>query len=264
MKWLSSSKNLHLKNLKGLQEKSKLRNKTKCFSVEGEKEIRFAKEGGFIIKELFFKAENIESHRSWVEEFENKIPCYAIEKPVFESLCYRSNTSTMIAIVEQKSVSLEKIKLRNNPFLLVAESPEKPGNIGALLRTADAVGADALVIVDPKTDIYNPNVIRSSVGCIFSTPWASCSKAEFFHFIAINGIQLISAALTSDAELYTAYDFTKSVAIAVGTEDKGLSEEWLNKSSNQVFLPMLGMNDSLNVSVAAGILMYEAHRQRNL
>lgn len=261
---LSSGKNPHLKELKGLQEKSKSRQRSKRFSVEGEKEIRFAKEGGFAIKELFFKTAGIENHSSWVEEYEHNIPCYTVESPAFESLCYRSNTSTMIAVVEQKWATLEELKMSETPFLLVAESPEKPGNIGALLRTVDAVGADALIIVDPKTDLYNPNVIRSSVGCLFSAQWTCCSKKDFFDFLEVQNIQLISAALTSAAKLYTQEDYTKAVAIAVGTEDKGLSDEWLQNSSTQVVLPMLGKNDSLNVSVAAGILMYEAHRQRNL
>lgn len=264
MKRLSSGKNPHLKHLKGLQEKSRLRQQTKSFSVEGEKEIRFAKEGGFVIKELFFRADRLEAHSSWVEEYQNNIPCYTVESPIFESLCYRSNTTTMIAVVEQKQTSLAEVKMNETPFLLVAESPEKPGNIGALLRTVDAVGADALIIVDPKTDVYNPNVIRSSVGCLFSVSWACCSKKDFFDFIKTKKIQLLSAALTSTAKLYTQKDYTKAIAIAVGTEDKGLSDEWLRNSDSQVILPMLGKNDSLNVSVAAGILMYEARRQRNL
>lgn len=264
MKWISSAKNPHLKELKGLQEKSKLRSRSQSFFVEGEKEIRFAKEGGFEIKALFFRADGLENHSAWTEEFENKVPCYAVERPAFESHCYRSNTSTMIAVVAQNRFGLTELELSANPLLLVAESPEKPGNIGALLRTADAVGADALIIVDAKTDLYNPNVIRSSVGCIFSVPWAGCTKADFFNFLRLHKIELFSAALTSDAQLYTTQDYTKAVAIAVGSEDKGLSKEWLNESDKHIVLPMLGRNDSLNVSVAAGILMYEVHRQRNL
>lgn len=264
MKRISSAKNPHIKHLKGLQEKSRLRSQTKTFSVEGEKEIRFAQEGGYVIRELFFKEDQLEYFSSWVEKHEANAHCYAIQEDVFESLCYRSNTSKVIAVVEQKSGALEDLVIKENPFFLVAESPEKPGNIGALLRTADAVGADALLIVDPKTDLYNPNVVRSSVGCIFSVQWLGCARQDFFDFLIKYNIKLVSAALTTDAVAYTQLDYTGPLAIAVGTEDKGLSEDWVKQSPAQVFIPMMGKNDSLNVSVAAGILMYEAQRQRKL
>ena len=264
MKRISSAKNPNIKQLKGLQEKSRLRSQTKTFAVEGEKEIRFALEGGYVLKELFFSENQLDYFSSWVIKHEANVHCYAIDQDVFETLCYRSNTSKVIAVVKQKSKTLEALVIKEKPLFLVAESPEKPGNIGALLRTADAVGADALIIVDPKTDLYNPNVVRSSVGCIFSVQWVGCSRHDFFNFLTQHHIKLVSAALTSNAVMYTQHDYTGALAIAVGTEDKGLSEDWLSQSPNQVFIPMLGKNDSLNVSVAAGILMYEAQRQRKL
>jgi TrmH family RNA methyltransferase len=145
----------------------------------------------------------------------------------------------------------------------VAEAPEKPGNIGALLRTADAMGVDCFIIVDAKTDLYNPNVVRSSVGCVFSVPIITSTLTEAFNFFHQNNIQLYSAALTKIAETYTAYDFTGPTAIAVGTESEGLSPTWLSQKSTPIIIPMLGHNDSLNVSVAAGIILAEVQRQRN-
>ena len=145
----------------------------------------------------------------------------------------------------------------------MAEAPEKPGNIGALLRTADAMGVDSFIIVDAKTDLYNPNVVRSSVGCLFSVPVITTSLKEVFDFFHHNNIQLYSAALTKNAKTYTAYDFTGPTAIAVGTESEGLSPAWLAHKSTPIIIPMLGQNDSLNVSVAAGIILAEVQRQRN-
>ena len=145
----------------------------------------------------------------------------------------------------------------------MAEAPEKPGNIGALLRTADAMGVDCFIIVDAKTDLYNPNVVRSSVGCVFSVPIITSTLTEAFNFFHQNNIQLYSAALTKIAKTYTAFDFTGPTAIAVGTESEGLSPTWLAQKSTPIIIPMMGHNDSLNVSVAAGIILAEVQRQRN-
>ena len=148
-----------------------------------------------------------------------------------------------------------------NPLILVAEAPEKPGNIGALLRTADAANVDAVIIANPKTDLYNPNIIRSSVGCVFTNQIATGTTQEVIEFLNNHNINIYCAALNASADYHT-QDFTKPTAIVVGTEATGLSSEWLKNSTQNIIIPMQGEIDSMNVSVAAGILIFEAKRQR--
>lgn len=257
---LSSAQNNHLKRLKALQEKAKKRKLENAFVIEGIKEIEHAINGGYQLETVFIK-EDLASDLS------NKISVdtemISVSSALFERYCYRK-TSKAIAIAKCKKHHLATFKTKGeNPFILVAEAPEKPGNIGALLRTADAMGVDCFMIVDAKTDLYNPNVIRSSVGCIFSVPVVTATLEEAFEFLAQNKINVYSAALTQTAQSYTQYDYTSPCAIAVGTESDGLSEAWLNQKSTKIIIPMLGQNDSLNVSVAAGIILAEVQRQRN-
>ena len=149
----------------------------------------------------------------------------------------------------------------DSPLLLVAEAPEKPGNIGALLRTADAANIDAVIIANPKTDLYNPNIIRSSVGCVFTVPIATGSTTEVIDFLKAKSINSYCAALTASKPYYEV-SFKKASAIVVGTEDQGLTEEWLTHSTQNIIIPMEGVIDSMNVSVAAAVLIFEAKRQR--
>ena len=147
-------------------------------------------------------------------------------------------------------------------MILIAEAPEKPGNIGAILRTADAANVDAVIIANPKTDLYNPNIIRSSVGCVFTNQIATGSTSEIISFLKERNISIYCAALQA-SEIYTTQDFTKATAIVMGTEATGLSAAWLEQSTQNIIIPMQGEIDSMNVSVAAGILIFEASRQRN-
>ena len=145
---------------------------------------------------------------------------------------------------------------------MVAEAPEKPGNIGALLRTADAADLDAVIIADPKGDLYNPNIIRSSVGCVFTNNIAIGSTNEVISYLKKGDISIFCAALSA-SENYTNIDFTEATAIVVGTESEGLTSEWLDNSDQNIVIPMQGEIDSMNVSVSAAILIFEALRQRN-
>ena len=186
-----------------------------------------------------------------------------MKKEVFQKLAHRDTTEGIIAIAKSKDHSLEKIETTTKtPLILVAEAPEKPGNIGALLRTADAANLDAVIIANPKTDLYNPNIIRSSVGCIFTNKIATGTTNDIIQFLKSQNINIYCAALQA-SENYHIQDFTKSAAIVVGTEATGLSNEWLENSTQNVIIPMLGEIDSMNVSVAAGILIFEAKRQRS-
>jgi len=178
-------------------------------------------------------------------------------------LAYRSTTEGVLAIARSKTHALHQLKFKNDtPLILVAEAPEKPGNIGALLRTADAAHLDAVIIANPKTDLYNPNIIRSSVGCIFTNKIATGTTEEIISFLKDNKITIYCAALQASKN-YATCDFTSASAIVVGTEADGLSNIWIENSHQNIIIPMSGEIDSMNVSVAAGILVFEAKRQRN-
>lgn len=259
MLYLSSPQNSQIKRLKALQAKAKTRKAEKAFVIEGIKEIAQAVNGGYNIETIFLKEDEQQPLINKIEGTET----ISVSSSLLEQICYRK-TSKAIAVAKAKEHSLETFRSKSeNPFILVAEAPEKPGNIGALLRTADAMGVDCFMIVDAKTDLYNPNVVRSSVGCLFSVPVVTTSLTEAFDFFRYNNIQLYSAALTKNAKTYTSFDFTGPTAIAVGTESDGLSSAWLAQKSTPIVIPMLGQNDSLNVSVAAGIILAEVRRQRN-
>ena len=179
------------------------------------------------------------------------------------SIAHRKTTEGLIAIGEAREIDLKDLDLGSNPLVLVAEASEKPGNIGALLRTADAAGLDAVILANPLTDLYNPNIIRSSVGCVFSTKVAMADSQSIMSFLKERGIRSFAAALHPESKAYHHMDYTGATAIVVGTEATGLSEDWLEGADDKIIIPMSGSIDSLNVSVSASILIFEAKRQRN-
>jgi TrmH family RNA methyltransferase len=189
---------------------------------------------------------------------------FEISREVHLKITTRESTEGMIALVKTPERKLDEFQWKkNNPFLLIAESPEKPGNIGAMLRTADAAGVDAVIIADTKTDIYNANTIRSSIGAVFTVPVIADTSANIIAFLKNHHIPIYCAALNG-AESYYNIDYTNGSAIVVGTEDKGLTDIWLEAASKNIIIPMAGKGDSLNLSVSAGILLFECVRQRNL
>lgn len=265
-KYIESLQNPLIKQIRNLQKKSRDRRNNKLFVIEGTREINLALESDYRIKSLLYCKE-ITSEASLAELFKSiseQTERIAISKQVYERLAYRASTEGVIALVQEKKHDLASLKekLSTTPLLLVAEAPEKPGNIGALLRTADAANLDGVIIANPKTDLYNPNIIRSSVGCVFSMPIATGSTSEIIEFLNENKIGIYSAIL-QDSKCYTHMDFTQSTAIIIGTEDVGLSQEWRKASKQNISIPMQGKIDSMNLSVAAGILIFEAKRQRN-
>jgi RNA methyltransferase, TrmH family len=266
MNYISSAQNPRIKKLKGLQDKARKRAENNQFVIEGLKELQYAVHAGYTIDEVYFPdGGRSEDTDQFLERLNNSdADQYELLTSLFESLCYRSKTSEIIGIAKKKEHTLASLELKENPLILLAETPEKPGNIGALARTVDAGNIDALIIIDPKTDLYNPNVIRSSVGCMFSIPIAIATHEEVFEYLKSNNIKLFSAALSAKAKPYTEERYTSPTAIAVGTEDIGLTKAWTDRSEHHILIPMLGVNDSLNVSVAAGIILFEAVRQRNL
>jgi TrmH family RNA methyltransferase len=265
-KYISSLQNKFIKELIQLKEKSKLRKKTNHFLIEGLREISLAIKGNYSIEKLIIDTSVISMSK--IEELQKTIN-YSIEiieisNEVYKKLALRDSTEGILALTEEKNHTINSIKFKHeNPLILVAEAPEKPGNIGALLRTADAAGIDAVFIANPKTDMYNPNIIRSSVGCVFTTQIATGTTQEIIQYLSANNIEMYGAALTASVE-YQTINYTKPCAIIVGTEATGLTNEWLQKTTKNIIIPMKGVIDSMNVSVSAAIIIFEAIRQRNL
>ncbi len=265
-KQITSLQNPLIKEATLLKEKSKARKKTGLFLLEGQREISLALTGNYKIEKILF-LKNIcpeEILNELISNTSNPLEVIEITKEIYKKLAYRETTEGIIAIVSSKSHKLSSIQFkRKKPLVLIAEAPEKPGNIGALLRTADAANIDAVIIANPLTDLYNTNIIRSSVGCLFTTQIATGSTDEVLEYLQENKINSFAAALKNDSEPYQDQDFTEATAIVVGTEATGLSDSWLNKATKKVIIPMNGKIDSMNVSVAASILIFEASRQRN-
>ena len=186
---------------------------------------------------------------------------FELSKAVYEKVAYRGGTEGVIAEVRAKYPGLEDLKLKARPLVMVLESVEKPGNLGAVLRSADAAGADAVIICDPLTDLYNPNLIRASIGAVFTVPVVCCTSAEAIAWLKAGGIRILTAQLQDSAPYYDV-DMTCGTAIVMGTEATGLSDAWRRAADAHILIPMLGRLDSLNVSVSAAILLYEAVRQR--
>lgn len=260
-KQISSLQNPLVKEVMLLSEKSRERRKQGRFVLEGQRELSLAINAGFQVDTLLFCTEILKPETSsFPIDPSNGVE---ISLEVYKKIAYRGSTEGIMAIMKSKSTDLGSLKFqKKNPLILVAEAPEKPGNIGALLRTADAAKLDAVLIANPRTDLYNPNIIRSSVGCVFTNTIAHGSTDEIIAFLKENHIQICCAALQA-SEVYHQVDFTKPTAIVVGTEADGLSQQWLETSDQNIIIPMQGSIDSMNVSVAAGILIFEAKRQRN-
>lgn len=264
-KLISSTQNPVVKRILQLQEKSRSRRKEGNFVIEGQRELKLAHQGGYDIQEIFFCRDLIPINEleHLLKNFPPDLQVTELDAAVYHKLAYRGSTEGVLGIGKQKDLSLKYLELHStNPLILVAEAPEKPGNIGALLRTADAANVDAVLIANPQTDMYNPNIIRSSIGCLFTTRLGTGTSAEIIKYLRQQKISIYAAALQASVP-YNQIDFTHPSAIVVGTEATGLSQEWLESSTSNIIIPMRGAIDSMNVSVAAGILIFEAGRQRN-
>lgn len=263
MRTLESVRNPLVKSLIHL-EKARERKKTGYFLVEGLRELRLALLNGFEVEQIFFCEKFIS-----FQELTNSLPeCPEAEwiqmlPEVEEKLLYRHGIPNVLGKVKMRQNSLDKLNLPAHPLILVVENIEKPGNLGAMLRTADATGADAVIVCDTSTDIFNPNVIRSSLGCVFSVPLVTASNSDTLAFLQQHKIRSFAAHLDGKKYHFNS-NFSDSSAIVMGSEAFGLSEFWENNADEMIKIPMLGMHDSLNVSNAAAVLLYEAIRQRML
>lgn len=262
LKTISSTQNSLVKQLIQLKDKSRERKKSGLFILEGIRELQLAIKGKYRVQSIWFDPDIIVLDQLiQLTGIQNSEYYVQVTKEVYQKIAYRQTTEGVIAIVQSNTHSLDQLTLSKNPLILVAEAPEKPGNIGALLRTADAAKLDAVIIANPKTDLYNPNIIRSSVGCLFTNSIATASTEEIIEFLKNKGIQIHAAALTASVN-YSTVDYNKPAAIVVGTEATGLSESWLKHSDQNIIIPMQGEIDSMNVSVSAAIIIFEAKRQR--
>ena len=256
---ISSVQNPRVKAVLALQQKSAERRRTGLFVVEGRRELehcveeRFEVESVYVCKEMVGEGEDV-----WMDRLE----VIEVTRAVYEKMAYRGSTEGMIAVVKERKLQLGDLRLREKPLLMVVERVEKPGNLGAILRSADAAGVDAVIVCDALTDLWNPNLIRSSIGAVFTVPCVLCGSDECICFLKERGVQILTAQL-QDSEEYYDVDMKQGTAIVMGTEATGLTEVWRQAADAHIRIPMLGQLDSLNVSVSAAILLFEAVRQRN-
>ena len=227
--------------------------------IDGAREIRRAFEAGIILDRIFYVKGRQDALLKQLSA--KKMEFVEVSDKVMEKLAYGERHEGIIALAKTPLLSLKDLRLSAQPLVVVLESLEKPGNLGAILRTCDAVGVEAVLVCDPKTDVYNPNVIRSSTGVIFSIPVVCASPEEIFSFLKSRKIK-ICASSPAGQRLYTQVDFKGAWGLVLGSEDQGLSDFWPLAAEMTVKIPMKGLADSLNVSISAAIILYEALRQR--
>ena len=269
---ITSFSNPKIRNLIALSEKQKERRGQGLFVVEGYRELRHCIDCGFKVDSVFIcpdisdpsvleylqtQAVKRFDSTDWLD---NRV--FVVTPEIYGKIAYRGGTEGVVAEIKEKQLALEDLKIsKANPLIVVMEKVEKPGNIGAVLRTADGAGADAVILCDCPTDIFNPNVIRASIGSVFTVPNVSCSSADAIKWLKKNDISIYTAQLQNSANYYDT-DMKRACAIVLGSEDVGLTQAWRDASDAHVLIPMLGKMDSLNVSISASVLCYEAVRQR--
>ncbi len=257
---LTSLQNEQVKAAIRLQDRRE-RDETGLFLIEGYRELSRAVKGGVVIDKLFTCPELFlgENERALIMACEAKVlPC---SEAVFRKLSYRDRPDGLLAIGVQMKRALASLPCKDDALFLVAESIEKPGNLGSILRSADGVGADGVIVCDRCTDIYNPNVVRASVGTLFTLPVVEADGSEAFNWLKEHGVKVVAATPAAKEE-FTDADLRGKIAIVVGTEQLGLTDLWMKAADIQVRIPMRGVADSLNVSTAATLLLYEVLRQR--
>jgi TrmH family RNA methyltransferase len=296
---ITSPSNPKVKQLLALQQKSSERRERGLFVVEGRRELQHCLDAGFEVDTIFYCPDMLSTPPGGqlpletsgcagphhcaslvvppltmprVARFpgavattaspESRMKYFEVSKEVYAKISYREGTEGIIAEVRAPERNLEGLVLPERPLVMVLESVEKPGNLGAVLRSADAAGADAVLVCDPLTDLWNPNLIRASIGAVFTVPCVACSSEEAIAWLKARGIRILTAQL-QDSSLYYDCDMTAGTALVMGTESTGLTDRWRQAADAHIRIPMLGSLDSLNVSVSAAILLFEAVRQRN-
>ncbi len=260
MEIITSPQNHQIKNIIKLRKASE-RGRRGLIIIEGHRELSLALAGGVKIENLFYCQELAAGKN--VPVGVKKEGIIGVFAEVFKKISYRENPDGFLALAKSKYLKLEDIKLSKNPLLVILEAVEKPGNLGAILRSADAAGVDAVIITDSKTDIYNPNAIRVSQGTVFTNQVVVCEISEAIKWLKEKKIKNF-ATTPAAKKVYTTVDFSGPAAIVMGAEDVGLSKKWLAAADEKIKIPMRGKINSLNVSVSAAIILFEAVRQRTL
>jgi RNA methyltransferase, TrmH family len=256
---ITSLQNPRVKYIVRLRDDRRQRRQDGLMLVEGYDEIQLALSAGHRPRTILSAAELV-SRQIRVDDLDAE--WISVSRAVFEKMSYRENPDGWLAVFPIPRISLGDLKLRETPLVIVAESVEKPGNLGAILRTADAAAVDALLVCDPRVDLWNPNVVRASRGAAFSVATVECDNASALDWLQQRAIRIL-AATPSANEVFFDIDLRQPVAIAVGTEDEGLSDFWLSHADVKIKIPMAGRLNSLNVSVSTALIVYEAVRQRN-
>ena len=273
---ITSLQNPRVKEVTALQSSSSLRREKGLFVVEGIREVERCLESGFRLRSVFYcpsVCRHISScdsfRRSHVPTPSEGVRVFEVSEAVYGKIAYRGGTEGILAVVygnagDRSLEALDRVLSGDTsaPLIVVVESVEKPGNLGAMLRTADASGVSAILVCDPHTDLYNPNLIRASLGGVFTRNIAVCSSEEAIAWLKARGISILTAQL-QDSELYYDTDMTRPTALVFGTEADGLTDIWRRAADAHIRIPMLGRIDSLNVSASMAVLCYEALRQRH-
>ena len=253
---ITSLQNPRVKQIVKLRDDKKERQREGLMLVEGYDEISLALEAGHQPRTLLTAPELVRREMNPISA-----ETITVSPAVFEKMSYRENPDGWLGLFPMPRVSLDELKLTESPLLVVAESIEKPGNLGAILRTADAAGVDAVLVCDPRVDTYSPNVVRASRGAVFTVPVVETNRAEALSWLHGRGFRILAATPAAEDE-YTRQDLRGPLAVAVGTEAEGLSDFWMNRADINVRIPMMGKVNSLNVSIATALIVYEAVRQR--
>lgn len=265
LKQITSPHNPLIKNIAVLGAKARDRREQGLFVAEGLREVELALRSGYEAEVLLF--EEAVTPLSVVENLLKNAASQpreiiATNSMVFEKIAYRTGVPNVVAVLKMKTPTLTDLRLSDNPLLLIMESVEKPGNLGAMLRTADATGVDAVLVCDPHTDVFNPNAIRASLGAIFTVPVVACSSEEAVAFLRSKQIKTMATWLEAAGSLY-ATDLRQPLAFVLGAEAIGISEFWVEQADERIIIPMVGQVDSLNVSASAAVVLFEAVRQRS-
>lgn len=255
---ISSLNNPKIKHIIHIQKKSKNRKLKYEFIIEGLKEINMALKANYKIKEIFI-CKNIFSQKLCF--LKKKI--YFITLNIFKKISYRKTTGGIIALVQEKIYYLNNIQLNKNPLILILDKLEKPGNLGAIIRSADGAGVDLIILCNPKIDIFNPNVIRSSLGAVFNIKIIIENFKNISYWLNKHKfIKIITTFMNKKSKNLYEINLKNSIAIVIGSEDKGLSNYWLNLSNDNLIIPITGKIDSLNINSASSIILFESIRQR--
>jgi len=261
---ISSLKNPRVRAVTQLAQ-AKERRRSGLFASEGAREIARALAAGYHLVEIYSCAEALSVNAQMLlDNLSNQTSAcrYHVTPAVFAKMVVREGSDGLVAVCMQRSLHLSDLVLPAVPLLLAVQNLEKPGNFGALLRSADGAGVDAVIYLDRPLDLYHPQVQRNSLGTVFSMPVVAATSTQMRAYCQARQLQIFAAALTDSALSYTAVDYTQPSVLLLGEEAHGLSADWLSGAATCIKVPMLGSADSLNVAAAGAVLLYEARRQR--